>query len=242
MIILDWNKNSEEVLAQGHYNTKRSVNTEQTRLCQYWQEQGVDKDRAYAIWATLNSPQVVASLCEEEKREYFEYFWGRAKLYGFNRKYIYGLTREEYLFIDNLKVDIEYKYFLKNLVEYCRSYGEEGQAVIKKQVLNFLKKQGRSHLKSEVEERYNKWNEKLKLYSVVVATSIEEEHMVTRNKIQVLFMDRTGEVVECPPFHQNKELCSVCGAEYVPNHCEKIALCPLCRRQRRNQQKNKNKR
>lgn len=242
MIILDWNKNSEEVLAQGHYNTVRSVNTEQTRLCQYWQEQGVDKDEAYEIWITLSSPQVIASLCEEEKREYFEYFWGRAKLYGFNRKYIYGLTRKEYLFIDSLKVDIEYKYFLKNLVEYCRSYGEEGQAVIKKQVLNFLKKQGRSHLKSEVEERYNKWNEKLKLYTVVVATSLEEEHVVTRNKIQVLFMDKTGEVVECPPFHQNKERCSACGVEYIPNHCEKIALCPLCRRQRRNQQKNKNKR
>ena len=34
MLILDWNKNSEEVLKQGHYNTKRSVVAEQT----YFQE------------------------------------------------------------------------------------------------------------------------------------------------------------------------------------------------------------
>ena len=74
MIILDWNKNSEEVLAQGHYNTKRSVNAEQPHLCRYWQEQGVKHNEAYKIWVLLESPQVVASLDDTERKEYFDKF------------------------------------------------------------------------------------------------------------------------------------------------------------------------
>ena len=48
-----------------HYNTKRSVNAEQTHLCRYWQEQGVDKEAAYQTWVALESPQAVGVRCNQ---------------------------------------------------------------------------------------------------------------------------------------------------------------------------------
>lgn len=241
MIILDWNKNSKEVLTQGHYNTKRSVNAEQTHLCRYWQEQGVEYNEAYKIWVLLESPQVVASLDDTERKEYFDKFWNVALQQGPNKAYIYGLTQKEYEFINSLQVDKEYKNFLRSLVEFCRTYGYQGHCSCSYAILTFLKKQGRKNLPDKRAEKMVEWNKKYCLYDCVVAINEEDEKEKTRCEIIVRFLDQGGAVQKSlRPFDDERARCPECGQYYYKKSSARVDLCRECYLKHRRINTNKN--
>lgn len=237
MIILDWNKNSEEVLAQGHYNTKRSVNTEQTRLCQYWQEQGVDKDEAFKIWVSLESPQVIGSLNKDELKKQFNYFWSSAIKFGYNKKYIYGLTQKEYCYIDSLDVDVEYKNFLYKLAEYCRTFGEGNCFSCGQIVWNALVRGERHHCTEARETKMALWNEKYGLYQTRAYQEPSESK--SRNKVFVYFLDQEGEIKCFDKFTEHKRKCDICGSTYEVSTQSKSSHCPFCQRELRKKDRHK---
>lgn len=228
MIILDWDKNSEEVLAQGHYNTKRSVNAEQTHLCRYWQEQGVDKEAAYQIWVALQSPQAVGCFEEEERREYFEKFWAAAEEAGPNEKYAYGLTQKEYSFINELDVDVEYKNFLRSLVEYCRTYGKDGAFFCKQPTYAALAKGARHHLTEARELKMAQWNQKYDLYRTTVFCGYT--HKNTTCRIDLRFFDNSGAELIDKPFGEQMIVCEQCGKPFVKRVQTQRAICDECYR------------
>lgn len=231
MIILDWNKNSEEVLAQGHYNTKRSVNAEQIHLCRYWQEQGVNNSEAYKIWISLESPQVVASLDDAERKEYFDKFWNTALQQGPNKTYVYGLTQKEYEFINSLRVDREYKNFLRSLVEFCRTYGYQGHCSCSYAILTFLKKQGRPNLSEKRANKMMGWNKTYSLYNCSVVTTEEDEKEKTKCEITVNFFDNEGKVQNVlKVFDDERVACSNCGRLYLKKPRARTNMCEDCYR------------
>ena len=241
MIILDWNKNSEEVLAQGHYNTKRSVNAEQTHLCRYWQEQGVEYNEAYKIWVLLESPQVVASLDDVERKEYFDKFWNVALQQGPNKAYVYGLTQKEYEFINSLQVDKEYKNFLRSLVEFCRTYGYQGHCFCSYSILTFLKKQGRPNLSEERAAKMMRWNKQYALYDCSVIAMEEDEKEKTRCEITIRFFDNDGSVRRILKiFDDEKVVCSKCGQSYLKKPRARTNMCERCYREYRKINTHKN--
>lgn len=231
MIILDWNKNSEEVLAQGHYNTKRSVNTEQTHLCQYWQEQGVGKDEAFKIWISLESPQVIGSFNLEEKREYFDSFWNKGLNEGFNIKYIYGLTEREYCFINQLDVDLEYKCLLRTFIEYCRSYGEGDSFFCRQPIYNAIVKGERQRITEAREIKMSEWNRKYSLYEVFSYSGYTTQ--TTVNKVVLHYIDIDSTPSCFSDFTQRQGVCSQCGKKFISSEYRKTDLCPQCYCQKR---------
>ena len=238
MIILDWDKNSEEVLAQGHYNTKRSVNAEQTHLCRYWQEQGVDKEAAYQTWVALESPQAVGCFEEEERREYFEKFWAAAEEAGPNEKYAYGLTQKEYSFINELDVDVEYKNFLRSLVEYCRTYGKDGAFFCKQPTYAALAKGVRHHLTEARELKMAQWNQKYDLYRTTVFCGYT--HKNTTCRIDLRFFDNSGAELIDKPFGEQMTECPCCKKNFILPKTAKTPLCPECYHYLRTESRNGN--
>lgn len=240
MIILDWNKNSEEVLAQGHYNTVRSVNAEQTHLCQYWQEQGVDKNEAYKIWVSLESPQVVGSLSEEESREYFDRFWSKAADYGYNIKYQYGLTYKEYDFINKLDVDREYKDFLKTLIECCRSYGNGNSFFCPKVRWKELTKGDRLRNTTERVWKMAAWASSLNLYTLLEAKPYFRGKRHDGYIVNLFFIDQEGDrMVNTPSFDNFNATCSKCGSRFIASPHSQTSLCKWCQAEERNRKKRK---
>lgn len=235
MIILDWNKNSEEVLAQGHYNTKRSVNTEQTRLCQYWQEQGVDKDEAFKVWVSLESPQVVGSLNEEERWEYFNYFWVRAKHYGFNKKYKYGTTLKEYEFIENLDISIEYKVLLQNLIEYCATYGKGNRFSCSKEIWKGILRGNRDETPTRLLCKLTEINGKYDLFQATPYSKDGKEYY----GVVLNFFDISNDPRYCLLFSTDNKTCAKCGKRYHASSRSQTSLCPLCYREDLARRKNK---
>lgn len=226
MLILDWNKNSEEILKQGHYNTKRSVNAEQAHLCRYWQEKGFDKEEAYKIWVSLESPQVVGCFEEEERREYFESFWTKAMEEGPNERYAYGLTCKEFDFINGLDVDLEYKNFLKTLVEYCRTYGKNGVFYCPQTIYNGLVKQGRRSIPEAREIKMATWNVQYVLYATKVYQDLIEN--TSKCQITLFFFDKNG-INDChKKLSERTHKCPMCNKEYVVTNKRKTDLCPEC--------------
>lgn len=228
MLILDWNKNSEEILRQGYYNTKRSVVAEQTHLCQYWQEQGVSKEEAYETWCLLGSPQVIACFSKGELREQFNYFWEAAIKFGYNKKYIYGLSQKEYDYIDSLDVDAEYKKFLYKLAEYCRTYGEGNRFSCGQVVWNALVKGERHHSTEAREQKMAAWNEKYGLYQVRVYQEPAESK--SRNRVTLNYLDTEGEPVFFGEFVSHKRVCDVCGKQFEVMVQGKTNHCPECQK------------
>lgn len=235
MIILDWNKNSEEVLAQGHYNTKRSVNTEQTRLCQYWQERGIDKDEAFKIWVSLESPQVIGSLNEEERWEYFNYFWVRAKHYGVNKPYKYGLTKKEYDYINGLDIDLEYKNMLKVLAEYCASYGRENFFTCLKSEWRGMLRGQRQKLTDLVWATIGEINRRYNLFSYESFIQNKKEKVA----VTLYYFDVENTERAQYMFTTDNKTCVKCGIRFYASSKSKTDLCPECYRHDLNLRKNK---
>ena len=231
MIILDWDKNSEEVLAQGHYKTKRRVNAEQTHLCRYWQEQGVDKEGAYQTWVALESPQAVGCFEEEERREYFEKFWAAAEEAGPNEKYAYGLTQKEYSFINELDVDVEYKNFLRSLVEYCRTYGKDGAFFCKQPTYAALAKGARHHLTEARELKMAQWNQKYDLYRTTVFCGYT--HKNTTCRIDLRFFDKSGAELVDKTFGEQMIVCRECGRLFERKIQTQREICDDCQSKKR---------
>lgn len=226
MFIFDWNKNSEEILEQGHYNTKRSVNAEQIHLCRYWQEKEFDKEEAYKIWVSLESPQAVGCFEEAERREYFESFWTKAMEEGPNEKYAYGLTCKEFALINGLDVDLEYKNFLKTLVEYCRTYGRNGVFYCKLSIWSALAKQQRHHLTEAREIKMADWNRKYNLYTTTVSYGYTKKSSNCR--VEINFFDQDGEIENKINFCEPWFYCSNCG-QIVTRHIKtQRTLCEDC--------------
>ena len=228
MLILEKNKKTEEVLKQAHYNTKRSVVAEQTHLCQYWQEKGIDKKEAYETWCLLGSPQVIACFSKGELREQFNYFWEAAIKFGYNKKYIYGLTQKEYEYIDSLDVDAEYKNFLYKLVEYCRTYGEGNRFSCGQVVWNALVKGNRHHSTESRERKMAVWNEKYRLYQV--SAYQEPAESKSRNRVILHYLDTEGEPVFFGEFVSHKRVCDVCGKQFEVMVQGKTNHCPECQK------------
>lgn len=232
MIILDWDKNSEEVLAQGHYNTKRSVNAEQTHLCRYWQEQGVEYNEAYKIWILLESPQVVASLDDTERKEYFDKFWNVALQQGPNTKFVYGLTDTEFSYIDSLEVDLEYKNFLRLLAEYTRSYGIDGVFYCSKTIWSGLSTAFRRRITMDRTKLTSTWNRKYGLFDF--CPMIQDQKM--KRRIELFYLDKEGIPVPSnasKPFKELQAICPNCGANFDLTAKTQTELCPKCQKQQR---------
>ena len=242
MLILDWNKNSEAVLKQGYYNTRRSINTEQTHLCQYWQEQGVTKETAYKIWVELESPQVVGCFSEEETREYFDKFWEKALHYGFNRKYIYGLTAKEYNFIEGLDVDKEYKEFLRILVECQSSFGRADGFFCSQEVWEGLIKGTRRQRRPYRVAQMDKWNAQYNLYTMHQKAYFRDGKPVYGNVIELNFFDNKGTVKTDFQFSEYSGTCRSCGKRFIVGKKKYKDLCPDCYKTELTQRKNELKR
>lgn len=232
MIILDWNKNSEEVLAQGYFNTKRSVNAEQVHLCRYWQEHGVDNSEAYEIWISLESPQVVASLDDIERKEYFDKFWNMALHQGPNTKFIYGLTDLEFSYIDSLEVDLEYKNFLRLLAQYARSYGTDGVFYCSKTIWSGLSTAFRKRITMDRTKLTSTWNRKYGLFDFCPV--IQEQKM--KRRIELFYLDKEGIpnfLNATKTFKELQAICPNCGTSFDLTAKTQTELCPHCQKQQR---------